>query len=71
MEENKKEVNNEANIGSDNKNETTNVKVEMRRIIIETDGNNINLVSADVAGRIELVGVLQSLIAYINNPKNQ
>ena len=40
-----------------------------RRIIIETDGNNINLVSADVAGRIELVGILQSLITFLNQTK--
>ena len=42
---------------------------KMRKIVIETDGNNINLVSADVAGRIELVGVLQSLITHLNQKK--
>lgn len=38
----------------------------MRKIIIETDGNNIHIVSADVAGKIELIGILQSLINHYN-----
>lgn len=37
-----------------------------RRIVIETDGNSINLVSAEVSGRIELVAILQNLIAFLN-----
>jgi hypothetical protein len=39
---------------------------KMREIIIETDGNNIHLRKADVSGRIELVAVLQNLIAFLN-----
>ena len=39
---------------------------KMRQIIIETDGNNIHLVKAEVTGKIELIGVLQNLIAFIN-----
>lgn len=42
------------------------VKQKMRQIIIETDGNSIHLVSADVSGKIELIGVLQGLIGYLN-----
>lgn len=39
----------------------------MRKIIIETDGNNINLVKAEVSGKIELIAILQGLIAFLNS----
>jgi len=42
------------------------VKPKTRQIVIETDGNNVNLVSAEVSGKIELVGVLQALIGFLN-----
>lgn len=42
---------------------------KMRQIIIETDGDNIHLAKADVSGRIELIGILQSLIGFLNQPK--
>jgi len=42
---------------------------QMRQIIIETDGNNIQIIKAEVGGRIELIGVLQSLITYLNQQK--
>lgn len=45
------------------------VSSKMRQIVIETDGNNIKLVSADVSGRIELIAILQNLINYLNTPK--
>ena len=35
---------------------------KMREIIIATDGNNINLVKAEVAGNLEMVAILQALI---------
>lgn len=41
----------------------------MRQIVIETDGDKINLIKAEVSGRIELVGILQGLISYLNQPK--
>jgi hypothetical protein len=41
----------------------------MRQVIIETDGNSISLVKAEVSGKIELVGILQNLIAFINQQK--
>lgn len=42
---------------------------KMRQIVIETDGTNIHLVSADVAGRIELLAILQTLIGFLNQPQ--
>lgn len=42
---------------------------KMRQIIIETDGTSVKLVKAEVAGNIELIGVLQSIIGYISNKK--
>ena len=48
-----------------------NEKVIMRQIIIETDGNNINLVKAEVSGKIELIGILQGLIGFLNQPNQQ
>lgn len=44
-------------------------KKPMRQIIIETDGTNINIVKADVAGSLELVAILQSCLGHIANPK--
>jgi len=38
----------------------------MRQIIIETDGTNIRLVKAEVGGKIELIGILQGLIGFLN-----
>ena len=43
----------------------------MRQIIIETDGDKINLVKAEVSGRIEIIGILQGLISFLNTPKQQ
>ena len=42
---------------------------KMRQIVIETDGDNIHLAKAEVSGKIELVGILQSLIGFLNQPK--
>ena len=44
-------------------------EAKMRQIIIETDGNNISLIKAEVSGKIELIGVLQGLIGYLNQPQ--
>lgn len=38
-----------------------------RRIIIETDGDNIQLVEASVGGKIELVAILQLVINHVNS----
>lgn len=42
-------------------------KPGMRQILIETDGNDIKIVKAEVSGSIELKAILQTLILYINN----
>ena len=47
-----------------NKNEKKEVK--MRQIIIETDGNNINLIKADVAGNLELFAILSTILNKLN-----
>ena len=44
-------------------------QVKMRQIIIETDGSSIRLVKAETAGSIELIGILQNLIGFLNQPK--
>lgn len=46
-------------------------KNPIRQIIIETDGNNVNLVKAEVSGSIELIAILQKLIVFFNNSKQQ
>jgi hypothetical protein len=53
---------------ADNQKGSTNVP-KLRQIIIETNGNDISLVKAEVHGKIELIGILQSLITYINQQK--
>ena len=45
-------------------------KAPVRRIIIETDGKNVRLVSAEVSGEIELMAILQIVINYLNKPTN-
>lgn len=42
---------------------------KLRQIIIETDGNSVNLVKAEVSGLIELIGILTKLIEYFNKQK--
>lgn len=43
---------------------------KIRQIVIETDGNNINLIKAEVSGQIELIAILQNIIAYIKSQNN-
>jgi len=40
---------------------------KLRQIIIETDGNDIKIAKAEVNGKIELVGILRTVIEFINN----
>lgn len=42
-------------------------KPKIRQIVIETDGNNINLTKAEVSGALEFIKVMEQLIA--NAPK--
>lgn len=44
-------------------------KPKMRQIVIETDGNNVNLVSAEVSGSIELVAILRNLADFLTKQK--
>lgn len=44
-------------------------KPKMRQIVIETDGNNVNLLSAEVSGAIELVAILRNLADFLSNNK--
>jgi len=43
---------------------------KMRRIIIETDGTSISLVSADVAGKLELIAIFENLLSFVRNNKS-
>lgn len=38
---------------------------KMRQIIIETNGNDINIIKAEVAGSLELKAILQGLVNRI------
>lgn len=42
---------------------------KMRQIIVETDGDDIRLVKAEVSGKIELIAILQTLAAHLNKVK--
>ena len=44
-------------------------KPKMRQIVIETDGSAVRIVSADVAGNIELVGILEVIIDALRNKR--
>ena len=48
------------------KEETKEEPKALRQIIIETDGNSIKIVRADVAGNLELVAILSTIINNIN-----
>jgi len=37
-------------------------KAKMRQIIIETNGNDVTIVKAEVAGTLELRGILQTIL---------
>jgi len=52
----------------ENLGEISDIKIEepkMRQIIIETDGNNINLLKSEVAGSLELRAILIALLEKI------
>lgn len=42
--------------------ETKQKEQKMRQIIIETDGNKINIKTAEVAGTLELKAILQEIL---------
>lgn len=59
----KKEEQIEENLPEETKDEPT---APLRQIIIETNGNDIKLVRAEVSGKIELIAILQNVITYLN-----
>ena len=42
------------------------VELPVREIVIETNGNDIRLVKAEVSGKIELIAIFQNLITFLN-----
>ena len=53
--------------GSEEKAQSEGSVKKMRQIVIETDGNDIRLVSAEVSGKIELVAILEGIIGFIRS----
>jgi hypothetical protein len=41
---------------------------KLREIIISTDGDIVNLVKAEVAGKLELKAILSTLLAFLDTP---
>lgn len=52
-----------------NESENKNTPLPLRQIIIETDGNDIKILKAEVSGKIELIAILQNVINYLNSTK--
>ncbi len=44
----------------------TNEEKQKRQIVIETDGNNIEITKAEVAGNLELQAILSNLLNNLN-----
>jgi NAD kinase len=57
----------EIKAGQDKKEE----KPKIRQIIIETDGTNINIAKAEVAGQIELIAIINGVLGFLTNPPKQ
>ncbi len=49
------------------KKDTPKEEVKPRQIIVETDGNIVRIVKAEVAGTLEFRAILNSLINYCDN----
>jgi len=60
---------NEKKIKGANITPNENEKAPLRQIIIETDGNKINIAKAEVAGSIELIATLQVVIGFLSQQK--
>jgi len=60
---------NEKKIKGANITPNENKKAPLRQIIIETDGNKINIAKAEVAGSIELIATLQAVIGFLSQQK--
>jgi len=48
-----------------NKTEEAEKLPKPRQILIETDGNNFKVIKAEVAGTLEFVGILESILKQI------
>jgi len=59
-------INEEKSNDTNNKKEPKNVK---RQIIIETDGNNIDIIKNETAGLLELQAVLGVILNKLTNTK--
>ena len=51
------------------KKEDVATEPKLRQIIIETDGNNVKIVKAEVNGNIELIGILNTIISHFDSQK--
>ncbi len=63
MEKNKKELPEIEDIRIEELNKKEEPK--MRQIIIETDGNNVKLTKSEVAGSLELIAILSSILEQL------
>jgi len=52
------------------KEEPQEEKKVYRQIIIETDGNEMRLIKSEVAGKIELIAILDNLSTHLKNSQN-
>ena len=66
MKEETKQEGEKFNLVADAKGQT---QPAWRKIVILTDGNSIKLELAEVAGNLELLAVLQSLIGHLSEKK--
>lgn len=53
----------------DSEKEKSEQENKMREIILLTDGNNVRIVKNETAGKIELIGILQTLTQFLMNNK--
>jgi hypothetical protein len=49
----------------ENKKEQKQEETKLRQIIIETDGNNVKLTKSEVAGSLELIAILSSILEQL------
>ena len=49
------------------KEEKKEAEPERRQVVIETDGDNVYLVKAEITGKIELVAILDRLIRHLTS----
>lgn len=48
----------------------TGDKPKLRQVLIETDGNVVNVSANTMSGNLELIAALQSVIGFISNKNN-